>query len=389
MKENRLGQLVVFSVFSIALCLIWGCSTMESRMNDTKTFTPKTKAEGRGIPYFLPLVKLQVTAIRGIGYTSELTGGTNATTGAAAFQTSTNVTYEVHVEQILLRDRQHFCLFEPDTSIWSHDQVQLITSNGLVQAIALTNDDQTLTALENLVSAAAKIYATVQSGGITAFAAKNVTETNVVIFDPMNTTERAKAEKNLEDFGVTLDFSDIDGNAPANVGTMTPSISKVNGIFYRPFIPYTISWKTKGTGDSQQTQGAVEVALPNAAPICHWDLDRAAFVKQGAAVSFVTGEPTVMALDKPSQAEAFSEFPLYIANQLVSLPSNIFQAKFDILSHKTQIATQDNALALAMIQDATNRANLDRILQFLQTNNPSHNTPPARTNAGVEQPLQQ
>src|ERR1039457_2877419 len=56
--------------------ILWGCSTMESRLNDATTFVPKNAAEGEGIPYFLPMVKLKITATRTNILTTEDTGKT-------------------------------------------------------------------------------------------------------------------------------------------------------------------------------------------------------------------------------------------------------------------------------------------------------------------------
>ena len=144
----------------------------------------------------------------------------------------------------------------------------------------------------------------------------------------------------------------------------------------------TVGWKAAGKEYAQV------VHLPNASPILHWDFDRALFVRQVAAVSFANGEPTTLSLDKPSQVEAFTQFPLNIANQLASLPTNLLQWKFDISTKQTQLVTQNNALVTATLQYLTNQAALEQRILALESNRTSTARASALTGA-VKQPVQQ
>ena len=419
---------------------------MESRLNDATTFAPKNPAEGRGIPYFLPLVKLRITAIRTNILTSEDTGQTVMLTNVASSQTTitrwaktnilvgtevrtnapfnletgiiesktngftrnagtngieivnvedrttttqstplpllkTNLSYgyAITIEEIIDRDPHHLGLFRFKPSSFSADQMQIQLTNGIVQAIAMTNDDKTLTALQNLVSAAAKIYSTLQSGGIAALGLKPGEETVQVIFDPFDASARSKASEKLASIGVTLNLDEFQQRTDSK---LRETVTQVNGVFYRPFLPYTVGWKAAGKEYAQV------VHLPNASPILHWDFDRALFVRQVAAVSFANGEPTTLSLDKPSQVEAFTQFPLNIANQLASLPTNLLQWKFDISTKQTQLVTQNNALVTATLQYLTNQAALEQRILALESNRTSTARASALTGA-VKQPVQQ
>ena len=337
--KNR--KFIIKSTFVLAglLAVGLGCTAIQS------TRHADSKAAGSGLAYYLPKGSLRLLVIQEVVSSAsdpapaQPAPAQPAVSGKIIKPLLTNCFVSVDVE--LTPDRSARYLLQMTPKFTADDYMKFRVNNGLLETVTLTNSDQTIGVLNNLVLAAIEFYKFTALGGFTAAGAGEVLitnrTTNVFLIDPFSLAQRTKLSTDVKtDYGVTLDFSDFEKSVENSV-LVSAAPASTAGIFYRPLERYQFSWKSSGGS------GAGSVYFPNAAPILSMEVKRAAFVSQSYVLSLQQGVPVEVMLNKPSQALALSAFPLNVARALVSLPTNLIQLKIDYSSKSSELLKAKDA----------------------------------------------
>ena len=261
--------------------------------------------------------------------------------------------YWLTVEPEIHPDRSARFLLNTKSSIWSDDFSKLAVTNGLLTSVSLTNSDQSLAVLSNLVLTAVE-FAKVPSGpsgngvlpedGVKS--SINYT-TNVYLLQPNDTRIRQSCSVSLRDFN--FDLSDF----PTNLAKPGPKTE--SGVYYRPLEAFRLKWHLSATGEA----GAAIVYLPSKSSLLRLDHERSLFVNQSFAATFQKGVPIETVLNKPSQAAAFSAFPLILTRSLVGLPTNLVQFKIDYANRNTELSKAQGQQITNLLQLLEAQKNLN------------------------------
>ncbi len=232
------------------------------------------------------------------------------------------------VDVTVAADRDWRYLLKMKPSVMANDTFQLRVTNGLLQSISVTNDDQTMGVLSNLLVTAIEAA---KAAGMVSFAPEqgnfvdiaSFTRTNTVLVDPFEAamTNGGKLVLNSVEF----DLRDFIGDASnySKMGDTKPeSLKEVAGIFYRPLDAYKIGWSSPGIGSAQAI-----IRVPNKAFVFKLTIDRRLFVRQTTTFEFQDGVPINVTRSKPSEVAAFMSLPVAIAQTFTAPLTNFLPVK--------------------------------------------------------------
>lgn len=236
----------------------------------------------------------------------------------------------------------------------------LVSKEGLLKSIDVSTEDKTKDVIVTVVEIAKEI-----ARFFIAFPGGPLKEADIsrikyfdIAFEPGNFIVDGKEEpkpqitetgENLEDYGIEklrvirmFDSSKVK-TADADTG------NKHDGVFYKPLLPYKLSFDHTVTLASTQKEGQstaetkysnhydLIVFLPDESPIVAVDVDRAFFVKKVTKLAFSDGVLESVQIAKPSELLATAHLPLDIVESITSIPSEIVQLKINYSSDNEKL----------------------------------------------------
>jgi hypothetical protein len=308
--------------------------------------------------YFLPLVKIRLIAERrsppdqhkvlreqeSRAATSESTQedgrtiktstkGTSDTTKVATESTGSGTDCTLTLKDTLTEpDSRYMFSLVHRRNLFADDQVAItIGANGLLVKVETTSEGkagQVVLGLAELAKDLLKASAGLPTD-VGVFDLKKGPFQYELILDPTDATAVSSVNSDLDRRGCNL-LIDVQPPETAHVRTKpTPPTSR-GGIYYRPALPYVITFKTRDESRARESiRSAQTIYLPNAAPILSFDIYRPAFVKFIQTVEFENGMLKSFNLTKPSEAVGLINLPVELAKSIVSIPSELFKFRIE------------------------------------------------------------
>ena len=347
----RLGP--TSSLFLVCFILLAGCGGILSSRHMTTTSTTIMHPSPANAYYFLPLVKIHLIAERKsasaqqtVSREQESSTATSETTeeGKTTKKSSsdTSDTREKAPAQMIagrgctltLRetltepDSRYMFLLSHLTDIFADDKVTItMAANGLLAKVDTTSEGKA----GEVVLKGAELATEIMKASIGLPAVKALAPTEMpfkyeVILDPTDAEAVTHFNTDLESQGCNLL---VEVRAPEIASAATkqndPPNAARDGIFYRPALPYIITFKTKDEKKAKESVRTVQtIYLPNAAPILALDIKRPSFVKSTQTIEFENGLLKSWSITKPSEALGFVSIPVGAVKSIAAIPSELF-----------------------------------------------------------------
>ncbi|SFV38690.1 hypothetical protein [Hyphomicrobium facile] len=144
--------------------------------------------------------------------------------------------------------------------------------------------------------------------------------------------------------GVSLERALADGY---DADYQASPIPEMRGILYRPRVPYVMylfvkrDLKAKG---GWLLKASEAVHLENKSPVLGVGIDRAFFTDRKTTLTFDQGALVDIDINKKSELAGFVEIPLYIAQGIAALPTNIIQVKINETNNNTALINAQQQL---------------------------------------------
>lgn len=373
--KRPLRTYIVLAV-SLSACFVTlaGCSGIVSSKHVTTTSTINNPSPANAY-YFLPLVKVRLIAERksaptkqkvsreqesktATGETTE--GGKTTTKSTKNTSDSAKVTTAGTITETACTLTLKETLTEPDprymfslshlSDIFADDQVTItLSANGLLTKVETTSEGkagQVLVKLAELAKEIMKASAGLPTDVRVLAFGKEPFQYEVIL-DPTDAKaiETVNADLNKRGCNLLVDVlppafpsaTEVVQNAIQRPGPTggkpnldDPPTAMRTGIFYRPALPYIVSFKTKDESRATESiQTAQTIYLPNIAPILTFDIKRPAFVKFTQTVEFESGMLKSSSVTKPSEAVGFVNIPVELAKSIVAIPSELFKFRIE------------------------------------------------------------
>ena len=196
-----------------------------------------------------------------------------------------------------------------------------------------------------------------------------------MVVDPTDTNDMTLLNVETQKIGMKVSASAELATAP-NVTTPSKSFS---GIFYRPQLPYRLSFQTNPATATKDPAGipyvttlpaagvrSIEVFLPNKAPIVSLDIERASFVKNSVKLHFEDGTLVSVAYNKPSQLAGLIQIPVDLANTLLSAPNNVLTLRYQNMDTDKRVIDTKNQTISTQQELITNQQALSAQMKAQQ-----------------------
>ena len=211
--------------------------------------------------------------------------------------------------------------------------VQNPTRTCILKHISTDTEDRTLDVAKNVAATVLHAVTGIPSGGTArlggAPSPKPATPREVQLLLDIDHIGYKKEQDRINNalhaagFDLSIFIQPI-GTIQGAQGLADPDPSKsYEGVFYRTPLPYRFI--------VQRGQAAIEtdadveaeglVFSENGAPLQFLPIKRSAFVRRVTTIDFDNGLPVNVNTVKPSEAEAFTQFPLTLTDEIVSIPS--------------------------------------------------------------------
>jgi hypothetical protein len=163
-----------------------------------------------------------------------------------------------------------------------------------------------------------------------------------VVIDPDDPKSMLKRVNDILDpYNIKVTVEGLGFNQPAAAPPRSLKPGQEKGIYTRLVLPYKVSVISTltPTKDKSSIQGAIRTMvfnLPNGGPIFAPDVTRALFVRKDTVLNFAQGRLAHYQISKPSEALGFVMIPYNLAQEIIKIPTEIFQVKIDLLGRQTQ-----------------------------------------------------
>jgi hypothetical protein len=250
------------------------------------------------------------------------------------------------------------------------------TEAGLLKTVSGTSTDKTGAILEDTAKAIiAGIKASVGLPGTpqpsnysnAADPCKTVTSfltqpfTNEYTFNPSNPSEKSNINCTLKKVGSHFQITANKVPAPPNVqkSQSTPNSNQCGqcftGLVYRRPVRWEISISKTETGSNGDVPiRTVTILLPNEGPAMVAPMDTSPFIATSYDIAFQDGMLTKWEVDRPSELYAAIQIPLNILKDVIALPTQLIQLKFDYSSKDAELlkAEKTRVEAAAALREA-------------------------------------
>lgn len=356
------------SLILACLILLSGCGGIVSSRQITTISTIMDPIPANAY-YFLPLVKIHLIAEGNKATAAEQKRFMEQMAKRAADPSGTTNSVATSETGCILTLKE--TLTEPDprymfslshlTNIFADDQVTItIAANGLLAHLKITSEGQAGQVLQKVVGLAGEIMKA-SVGLPTGDTIKRHKEEPFpfryeAILDPTNAGEVETFNSYLKERSCNL-LVEVKPPDPALVAAnQNDPINAVrNGIYYRPALPYVITFKSN-VGVSIKT--AQTIYLPNAAPVLVFDIKRPSFVKFTQSIDFDNGMLKGSTIHKPSEALGFVGIPGDIVKSIVAIPSALFKFRVETIQGETGVLEAQRKLLDAQKQLLEKQAEL-------------------------------
>lgn len=253
-------------------------------------------------------------------------------------------------------------------NILRDDSLSLTAPNGLLSTSSGTSIDQTPNIILSIADAVISFGAL---GVVPTGAANIITESSTppaadtcavdswsVIFDPTSNDETAKAENELAKHTKNLSLS-VAFKAPSAIPT--PTGSSISGLVYRPLTSARITVGPSAKANAADNYCHLETGTASQSIVAIVPDSNVAYVIPQEASYFNTstfnlgfnnGTLVSYSGGKPSEVLGVARIPGQIAKDLISIPTEILQLKYNYDSQATAVVNQEATLKAAEIQQA-------------------------------------
>lgn len=192
-------------------------------------------------------------------------------------------------------------------------------------------------------------------------------------FDPFDPRESARINQGLKDYGFCLllgghmfnmraaridSYCDeprsVFASAPVDKLEYIHTYARVEGIYYRPRIPYNLylfvkknPLKSHGrylVAGGWELRKTTPVALENIAPVVSIGVQRTYFAQRHTTLVFEEGALKDACISKTSEMVEFAKIPLQVTQSVVALPANIIQVRINNISSDANLVEAENDL---------------------------------------------
>ncbi len=248
------------------------------------------------------------------------------------------------------------------------DSISLTAPNGLLNTSTGTSIDQTPNIIVSVADAVISFGAmggggVGQAGLMTEGASPTTPPSCLVdswstIFDPTNATETQKAITGLAGKTMNLALS-VDFTPPSAIPA--PTGSDISGLVYRPLTSARItvgpaSTATSAANTCQLQSGTVSqsiVALVPDSNVAYVVPETAGYFSTSTFnLGFSNGTLVSDTISRPSELLGIARIPGQIANDIIAIPTQILQLKYNYDSQATALVNQQATLKAAEIQQA-------------------------------------
>lgn len=366
MKNSSLAM----ALLGVALICV-GCASVvkSSKLDLTKDNAPI--AISKGGYYFLPKVKVRlegerrilspnqereesVSTEKQIVKDEKAKASTESTTeknlkksiskwsGQAQAEVEKTACTLVLKETFVEPDPDYFYSLDHLRDYFADDKVTVtFNPNGLLTKIDISAEDKTgefITKIAELAKESAKAFAALApmaEQGPPPFYFS-------LVVDPADEADIKRVNDQLNDLTCPIAVSSrslyagLTKVSPAQAGSR-------NGVYFRPALPYALTFESKG-----KINGFKKVEntlyLPNKAPVMFLDFERVAFGKYTHVVDFENGLLKQVNFSVPSSALGFMAIPIEIAKAIASIPGEIVQLKFNVVSKEKDLLSKQAEL---------------------------------------------
>jgi len=287
MKKMHLSKWLVIGIGTLIAA---GCGSVLKSTRVSLDQPNPGNVPANGIPYFLPRGKIHIVATRAEtpivepsafasfeetveirhslsnkfegtpdAYTSNHVSFLTRKTNSVRPRIEQRYEYTVTIDRVIEPDPSALFVLRPDESGFANDQYNVKVEGGLLQSIGSTNSDQTGAIIEKLAELGIEAYK-IASGGLFStpdFKTQGFTDESPkdvppdyppvlnLVFNPFDAKQLAQARRQLARARLEFDFENESPSQHAGLpGYLEKSHQEVNGVFYRPSLPYRASIRT-------------------------------------------------------------------------------------------------------------------------------------------------
>lgn len=237
-----------------------------------------------------------------------------------------------------------------------------LNPNGLLAKVDISAEDKTgefVTKIAELAKESAKAFAAVALTNDKAKADPNSPFYFTVIVDPADPKEIERLNTKLDTLNCDIHVDSV-RDSLSKVGTddpksnslksdpltsASPKVTGGSGIYFRPALPYKLIFASMKQGEPRR-EIQNTLLLPNKAPVMFLDFKRIAFGKYTHVVEFDSNNGLLkqMNFSVPSSALGFMAVPIEIAKAIASIPGEIIQLKFNVVSKEEALLSKQAEL---------------------------------------------
>jgi hypothetical protein len=308
---SRIAPLVALTVMS--------CSVVE-----TTPINSLSPVSDDSVSYFLPIGRVHLVV-------DHMKSGTTTITVAEVIVPDATQAYKARLTNNPL----------------SRDNIKVTLQNGMLQQITSTTEDQTGVVAKNLAKTAKQV---IQLAALAAGGAEDVRDFRVdVVFDPFDPQAVTDINNVLRLIGGSLSpLTCVSGGH----GVVTDEQA---GLLYRPALPYILKLAFSGPpAGTELINGRVPapaginsfaVNLPSqCSPILSLEVDRTAFGRNVTTINFANGSLADFNVDKESEVAGFSQIPVDVTAELLTLPQDLLTLRYNNVSAQDKLVAEQSKL---------------------------------------------
>ena len=245
---------------------------------------------------------------------------------------------------------------------FAEDKVTVTFSpNGFLSKIDISAEDKTgefVTKIAELAKESAKAFAAISPAKVKEEGPRPFYFSLVI--DPADSADIKRVNETLDRFGCPIHVDSVRQKNPLSLDKdLTPDKNSLisdplkadptkandrNGIYFRPALPYTLIFRSASAEEFESREIENTLYLPNKSPVMFLDFKRVAFGKYTHVIDFENGQLKQMTFSVPSSALGFMTIPIEVAKAIASIPGEILQLKFNVVSKQNDLLTKQAEL---------------------------------------------
>lgn len=351
------GALMTCRILAVVALTTLSCSVVH-----TTPISPKSPISEDSVSYFLPIGRIHLVV-------DHMKSGATTVAVSEVIVPDTTQAYRANIRNNPL----------------SHDNIKVTLQNGMLQQITSTTEDQTGVVAKNFAKTAKQIVQLAATLGAGAAQGDERDFFVDVVFDPFDPLAVSNIDSVLRAIGGSLLPLTCVGDEH---GVVTAT---QDGLLYRPALPYTLTLVFSGPPpDSELINGrkpvpvginSFNVNLPSrCSPILSLEVNRTAFGKNVTTINFANGSLADVSVDKESEIAGFSQIPVDVTGELLTLPQDLLTLRYENVSAQDKLVTEQSKLfedQATLIESMKKLADAKASAAPTQTPVPPAQSPPA------------